>query len=240
MKTLTLFLLLLLGQINTFAEQLPDHMLWDALLKKHIKTNGIDYESFLKDKKNLEVYLKQFESISLKNVTEKEQLALFINAYNAFTIELILSNYSSTLKSIKDIKTPWDNKIYNIGGTKYSLNEIEHKFLRENLKEPRIHFAINCASISCPPLQPYAFLPDQIESQLSEVTTKFINSPEGVRITENKIEISQIFNWFKKDFETEKTTLTNFISKFLNPSIDISKHKISYIDYNWNLNKAEK
>lgn len=240
LKTLILFLLLLLGHFKTFAEQLPNHKLWDVLLKKHVKTNGVDYENFLKDKKALEFYLKQFESISLKEFNEKEQLALFINAYNAFTVDLILSNYSNTLKSIKDIKNPWDNKIYNIAGTKYSLNEIEHKFLRENLKEPRIHFAINCASISCPPLQPYAFLPNQIESQLSDVTTKFINSPQGVRITENKIEISQIFNWFKKDFETEKTTLTNFISKFLNPSLDISKHKISYIEYNWNLNKTEK
>jgi hypothetical protein len=214
-------------------------MLWDALLKKHVKENCVNYENFRKDKKELEIYLKQFESIILKNYNEKEQLALFINAYNAFTIDLILTHYTSTLKSIKDIKNPWGNKICNIGGTNYSLDEIEHQFLREKLKEPRIHFAINCASISCPPLQPYAFLPDKIDTQLTEVTIKFINSPQGTKITDDKIEISQIFNWFKKDFDSEKATVTTFISNYLKPTKDISKHKIIYLEYDWNLNKTQ-
>jgi len=239
MKILLLSMTFIFAIAPIFAEQLPNHMLWDALLKKHVKKNGVDYDSFKKDKKELDDYLKQFEAISLTDFNDKEQLALFINAYNGFTIQLILQHYTSNLKSIKDIKNPWNNKIYNIAGVKYSLDEIEHKFLREKLKEPRIHFAINCASVSCPPLQPFAFLPDKIEEQLTEVTVKFINSSEGVKFLNNEIAISQLFDWFKKDFETDKTTVKDYIAGYLKPSKDISKFKVSFISYNWTLNKAE-
>lgn len=224
------------------AEPQPDHQIFDRLLKKFVKENLVDYSGFLDDRKILQDYLKQFDSVSISKLNKSEQLALFINAYNAFTIELILENYSLKLKSINDIKKPWDIKFCSIEGKKYSLNDIENHFLREKLKEPRIHFAINCASISCPPLQVYAFSPEKIEEQLTEVTFNFMKNPLGVKVNKEVFEISKIFNWFKVDFESKDKTIISFILQYLSPEIkknisDISKITIKYQEYNWNLNE---
>ena len=236
---------LLLPHLLVADEVKVDHSAFDVLLKKYVVDDRVDYQKFLADKNALELYLKQLDTIDYKKLNNNEQLALFINAYNAYTISLILDNYSDKLKSIKDLKSPWDTKFCRIGGEKFSLNDIENKFLREQLKEPRIHFAINCASISCPPLQKFAFQGDLIESQLMEVTKKFINSPFGVKINGQNLELSQIFNWFKKDFEKNGISLVSFIYQYFNLETqktlpDISKITISYQEYQWNLNDVNK
>ena len=236
----TIFFLLLIN-ILPAADPQPNHLIVDGLLKKHVKNNSVDYKSFLLDRVVLQVYLKQFETVIIKNLTRNEKLALYINAYNAFTIDLILENYKKPIKSIKDISSPWDTKFCNIGGVKFSLNEIENKFLREEFNEPRFHFAINCASISCPPLQPFAYFPDKLDDQLTEATTNFMKNPLGVNILNKKLEVSKIFDWYKADFETKESNATSFIFKYLSKEQkenlpELNKITLSYQKYNWNLN----
>jgi hypothetical protein len=223
----------------------PNHEPWNQLLKAHVSPTGIvDYKGFIKDKSKLDAYLKTISANApdRKTWSKNEQLAYWINAYNAFTVSLIVQNYP--VKSIKDlgpalkiplIKDVWHYKFFKIGGQESSLDEIEHSILRKEFEEPRIHFAINCASVSCPPLLNEAFMASNIESQLVKVAKTFVNDKSRNKITANSVEISSIFSWFRGDF-TENGSIVDFLNKYSSIKID-AKAKVSYLDYNWNLNE---
>lgn len=211
-----------------------DHSTWDQFLKKHVDANGnVNYEGIKKDETELKTYLNQFVNNTPKSSwTKNEKLAYWINAYNAFTIKLIVDNYP--LKSIKDIENPWDKKFIPSGGQLISLNHIEHEILRK-MSEPRIHFAINCASVSCPKLLNEAFVAVTLDSQLNKVAKGFINNSKKNELAKNEIKISKIFKWFDKDFE-KNGSIIDFLNSYSNVKID-SNAKIGYLDYNWNINK---
>lgn len=223
----------------------PSHQIWDQLVKSHVKSNGlVNYKGFIQDKAKLEQYLKLVSENApdRKTWSKNEQLAYWINAYNAFTVKLIVDNYP--VESIQDlgpklkiplIKDVWHYKFFKIGGVESSLDEIEHSILRKEFDEPRIHFAINCASVSCPPLLNEAFVADRIEAQLTKVATTFINDPTRNKITPDQAQISSIFSWFSGDF-TKKGTLIDFLNLYSKVKIKPSA-KISHLDYNWNLNE---
>ncbi|MDX5417904.1 MAG: DUF547 domain-containing protein [Hymenobacteraceae bacterium] len=223
----------------------PDHQQWTKLLQKHVAANGdVDYKGFRQDQKMLQLYLDQLSSgIPDPNTwSRNEQLAYWINAYNAFTVKLIVDNYP--LQSIKDlnsrisiplVNTVWDDKFIILGGKKYSLNDIEHRILRKEFEEPRIHFAINCASKSCPKLRREAYTAEKLEFQLKEQTTGFINDPKHNRITPDNPKVSAIFDWFGEDFK-KKGTLTDFLNRYSEVKIKPSA-KISFLDYDWRLNE---
>jgi hypothetical protein len=231
-----------LGQNNSHP---PSHQLFDELLKKHVTPKGmVNYKGFIQDKTKLEKYLDLLSNNApdRKTWSKNEQLAYWINAYNAFTIKLIVDNYP--VKSIKDldpkvsiplVNTVWHIKFFKIGGQDASLDEIEHKILRKEFEEPRIHFAINCASISCPKLLNEAFRSDIIDYQLDKVAKSFINDPSQNKITPNKIEISQIFSWFKGDF-TKNGSLIDYLNQYSSVKIS-SNAKISHLNYDWSLNE---
>jgi hypothetical protein len=164
------------------------------------------------------------------------EMAYWINAYNAFTVDLVLKNYP--LKSIKDIEggKPWDLAFITIGGKKYSLNNIEHDILRKKFSDPRIHFAINCASRSCPRLMNSAFDAAQLDQQLDSMAKAFINDPSKNKIAADKIEISQLFDWYKNDF-SKNGTLIAFLNKYAATKI-LPAAQISYLDYDWSLNES--
>ena len=169
---------------------------------------------------------KYFESFS-----KTKKIAFWINTYNALTIDLILRNYP--LESIKDIKDPWKQRLWKLADLDYNLDEIEHKILRK-MNEPRIHFAIVCASESCPKLQNTAFTAENIEEQLTKATQEFLADTSKNEISENEIKLSKIFKWFKKDFEQDGS-LIDFLNKYT--AIEISdKAKKSFKDYSWDLN----
>ena len=211
-----------------------NHKQWNDLLQKHVTSKGnVDYKGFKKEEKELQVYL----NILAKNLPEKSWsknavLAYWINAYNAYTVKLILDNYPT--KSIKKIDSPWDREFFTLGNKKYSLGEIEHKILRK-MDEPRIHFAINCASYSCPNLLNEAYTEKNLQSQIESSAKSFINDKTKNTITSNKIDISSIFDWFTSDFKKEGT-LIDYLNKYSTVKID-KNAKISYKEYNWNLNE---
>lgn len=223
----------------------PSHQIWDQLVKTHVKSNGmVDYKGFIREKAKLESYLKLLSENApdRKTWSKNQQLAYWINAYNAFTVKLIVDNYPT--KSIRDlgpklkiplIKDVWHYKFFKIGGAESSLDEIEHSILRKEFDEPRIHFAINCASVSCPPLLNEAFVAEKLESQLQKVAVAFINDPTRNKITPDAAQISSIFSWFQGDF-TKKGSLIDFLNLYSKVKIK-SNAKISHLDYNWNLNE---
>lgn len=210
------------------------HASWNDLLQKHVSNNGnVDYKGFKKYQFELNNYFKVLND-SLPNETHSREysLAFWINAYNAFTIDLILRNYP--IKSIKDIKNPWDQRIWKLGNKWYNLNDIEHQILRK-MDEPRIHFAIVCASVSCPKLRNEAYTAEKLEQQLTKATKDFLNDSSKNTLTADKMELSKIFQWFTKDF-TQNGSLIDFINQYYETEIS-SQAKKTFKEYNWDLNE---
>tara|TARA_R110000868_G_scaffold81946_1_gene231681 strand:+ start:2663 stop:3421 length:759 start_codon:yes stop_codon:yes gene_type:complete len=223
------------SQTETTTNAKPiDHKQWNDLLQKHVSSKGnVDYKGFKKDQAALQSYLDALsKNLPEKSWSKEAVLAYWINAYNAYTVKLILDNYP--VKSIKDIKNPWDKEFFTLQNKKYSLGEIEHKILRK-MNEPRIHFAINCASFSCPNLANKAYTEIGLEKQLETAAKSFVNDKTKNTIATDKIEISSIFDWFSGDFKTNGT-LIDFLNKY--SSVKINKNaKVKYKEYNWNLNE---
>jgi len=214
----------------------PIHLLWDELLQKHVSDDGnVNYKSFKTEHKKLLGYISVLSKISLDDyfltLSEEEHLAFWINAYNALTVDLIIRNYP--IKSIKDIKNPWKQRLWKPASLKYNLDEIEHDILRK-MNEPRIHFAIVCASYSCPKLQNKAFTAEGLEKQLTTATKEFLADTNRNEISENSIKISKIFDWFSKDF-TKNGSLIDFLNQYTDINISPNAKK-RYKDYNWALN----
>ncbi|MEP3209175.1 MAG: DUF547 domain-containing protein [Maribacter sp.] len=214
----------------------PDHSKWTSLLAKYVNAKGdVDYKSFQNDAGSLDRYLYQLaENSPEKDWSKNEKLAYYINLYNAATVKLILDNYPTT--SIMDIKNPWGRNWIKTGDGVLSLGNIEHKILRK-MNEPRIHFAINCASFSCPKLLNKAFTADQMQKQLHEVTLEFINDATRNSISKEKMQLSKIFKWYKKDF-TKNGSLADYIKPYTEVEIN-GNADIDFLKYDWNLNEAK-
>lgn len=228
---------------QTNAQEHLTHSIWNDLTSKHVSTKGnVDYKGFLQDEKKLDVYLNELsQQHPDKSWKKNDQLAFWINTYNAFTVKLILKYYP--VNSIKDIagsiykiNTPWDIKFIHIDNETYDLNNIEHGILRKKFKEPRIHFALNCASVSCPKLRNEAYIGEKIDAQLDDQAKCFINNPEKNKITAQDAQLSLIFKWFAGDFKSKKKNAIDFINKYSEEKI-VGTTKISYLSYDWNLNE---
>lgn len=225
----------------------PSHQIWDELLQKHVRANGmVDYKGFIKDGEKLQKYLDLLSkgAPDPNKWSRDERLAYWINAYNAFTIKLIIDNYP--VESIQDlhptikiplVNTVWHKKFFKIGGEEASLDEIEHDILRKRFDEPRIHFAINCASFSCPPLRAEAYKSEKLDKQLDEMAVRFVNDDKRNDIKADQAEVSKIFSWFTKDF-TKNGSLREYLNKYSNVKLN-KDADIDYMEYDWSLNDVE-
>ncbi|WP_299553922.1 DUF547 domain-containing protein [Seonamhaeicola sp.] len=214
--------------------KITTHDAWDNLLKLHVTPKGnVNYKGFKKDHRKLNDYIRHLgENMPTKDWLKHHELAYWINAYNAFTIDLILRHYP--VKSIKDIKDPWKQRHWKLGDVWYNLDEIEHQILRK-MDEPRIHFAINCASVSCPKLQNTAFSSTNLDQQLTKATKDFLSDTTKNQISEDQIELSKLFQWFAKDFK-KYGSLIDFLNRYSDVQIS-EKAKKRFMDYNWGLNE---
>lgn len=214
--------------------QKPDHQLFTAVLQEVVNEEGmVDYKTLVSNRESLKKYLNELITHPpKKDWTKEEVLAYWINTYNAFTLKLIADNYP--IKSIRDIKSPWEQKIIPYKGQNISLNHVEHQILRK-MGEPRIHFAINCASISCPVLADEVYLAEDLDEQLENATRKFLNDTSRNLISEHSLQLSKIFKWFKKDF-TAEGDLTDFINTYTETVLTPGT-PIKYLEYNWDLNE---
>jgi len=235
MKKTVFFILLLFWALQLKAQTI----ILDNLLKKHVNNNGwVNYTTFKNELEKLDNYIVYLtKTTPNKKWSKNKEKAFWINAYNAYTIKLILENYP--LKSILDFKIneedAWNIPFAKIGGKYYTLNVIEHEILRKKFNDPRIHVGINCASVSCPKLANFAFTEKNVDSKLEDLMKKFINDNSRNKINSKKIKLSKIFEWFTEDF-TKKGSLIDYLNQYSSIKIN-KKAKISFLNYDWKLNK---
>ena len=231
-----------------------DHATWDALLKAHVMagadgTNRIGYAGFkAKDQAALKSYIKALETVQPTKLGRNEAFAFWANLYNAKTIDIVLDAYP--VKSIKDINLgggllasvtggPWKAKVLKVAGVEMSLDDIEHGLLRPVFKDPRIHYAVNCASIGCPNLSRDAFTGATLDTQLDAGAKAYVNSPRGVRADPDGITASSIYNWFVADFGGDETGVIKHLKRYADPLLKPKLESITEIadyGYDWTLN----
>jgi Protein of unknown function, DUF547 len=219
------------------------HAVWDTLLHRHVGADGwVDYEGFRRDSGLLKQYLTTLSGAHPNDRywTREEQMAYWINAYNAFTVQLVTQHYP--VPSIKDIKrgvpfinTVWDIQFIKIEGYQYDLNNIEHNILRPVFKDARVHAAVNCASYSCPALRAEAYVPERLDAQLTDAMQRFVRDPLKNRIEPEKADVSSIFKWFSGDFDRDAGSVRAFINRYT-PAPIAPGTDIDYIEYDWRLN----
>ncbi|MDJ0746640.1 MAG: DUF547 domain-containing protein [Xenococcaceae cyanobacterium MO_167.B27] len=229
------------------------------VLKTYVSDRGlVDYEALQANREKLDQFNQALGSVTpsiYNSWSEAEQLAFLINAYNSLTLQSIIDQ-NPLKKSIRDIPGVWRRRKFELAGNSKTLDNIEHDILRKEFNEPRIHAALVCAAISCPPLRNEPYLPEQIDSQLDDQVRKFIASSHGFKIEQddNRVYLSSIFKWFGEDWVTsygiedkftgnrKEKAILNFISKYLNESereyLQEGQYRISYLDYDWSLNKV--
>jgi len=245
------YILCILFAFNTQAFD-KSHKSFNQLLGQVVSFKGaqtlVDYKSLKKDPANLNNYLEGLSGVKKEDFyswNKSHQLAFLINAYNAFTLKLITYHYP--VKSIKKIggffSSPWKKKFFELLGEKSHLDQIEHGLIRPNYKEPRIHFAVNCASISCPNLQPFAFTGDQLENQLEKSARSFLLDKSKNYIEGKTLYASKIFKWYGGDFKEKFGNFKVFIAKYITgvkatqDLIKSGKVKTKYLEYDWDLNE---
>lgn len=254
MKTLFVALVALLVCFSTSFAQAFDHSHEDltSVLGEFVQMENnrtvVDYAS-LKDRSEiLDRYLTSLEKVSraeFNTFTKDQQLAFLINAYNGFTLKLIISHYPvSSIRKIGGITGPWRVKFFDLLGEKRHLDDVEHNMIRKMFQEPRIHFAVNCASRGCPDLAKTAYEASTLDAQLEDAALTFLSDPALNRLSGDgkRLEVSSIFNWFKKDFVTASGSLQKFLVKYV-PLSEEQKTKVlsgetglEYLDYDWSLN----
>jgi hypothetical protein len=230
----SIFLLFFICCTLSINAQKNKHSRWNQMLQKYVDIQGqVDYKNWLSEKKQLDAYIQTLEKMpSLEMASKAAKLAYWINAYNALTVQLILENYP--LQSIRDLDDPWDTNCFKINDQSYTLGEIEHQILRK-MDEARIHFAINCASASCPKLKNEAYQEKQLEAQLTEATRDFLMDTTKNKLSEEQLQLSRIFLWFGNDFGSKAERL-EFISQY--SGLNLNRPKIDYLTYDWSLNQA--
>lgn len=219
--------------------------LYGALLQQYVKNGEVDYTGLKKKEAQLDSYLDYLAATDPTQMAEKDRFAFYINAYNAYTIKLILTHFEDGRPpgSIKDIGSffskPWSIQFVKIGGKTYTLDNIEHDILRPTFKDPRVHFAINCASKSCPPLLSEPYSSTTLDQQLNDATRAFINNHRENRMEDATLYVSAIFKWFKEDFQNDPV---RFFEQYAQNGLEkkLADHKgrikVKYLQYDWSLN----
>lgn len=215
-----------------------NHSSFNKLLQSYVSANGnVNYTGLVKDKSDLKAYIIALTKINPSSLSKNEKLAYWINAYNALTLDQIITNYPTTsILKIANGKV-WDQTLsYKFDGKTLTLNQIEKKILLGNdLFDARIHFAVNCAAVSCPSLINKAYTADNVQALLTQNTKAALSNPTFNKISTAKSSISMLFNWYKADFDKAEGSVINFINKYSSTKVN-SNTKIDYLEYNWNLN----
>ncbi len=228
-----------------------DHSTFDSLLRTHVTEGGlVDYDAFA-GSAEFQVYLRALAETRPDDLPRAERLALWINAYNAYTIQLInqhqeresIRNINKTLGFISG-KGPWKERMAEVGGRRWTLDEIEHEIIREEFREPRIHFAVVCAAMGCPLLRNEAYTGRELDRQLDEQTRAFLlesTAKNRVDPASGTVFLSPIFDWYREDFPEGKEGLGRYLAAFFPPGphrefLEGGRFEIRFTDYDWSLN----
>ena len=222
-----------------------NHSVYGTLLKKNVSREGrVNYQGFKDSENALNHYLELLAKQKIKLLSSHEQLAFLINAYNACTIKLILTH--TNVKSIRDIEAGkrWKLKFVRLSTGVFSLNEVEHELIRRKFAEPRVHFALVCASKSCPPLRNEEYRGEKLNAQLDDQARRFLSKKNNAFYSETAktLYLNAIFDWYRGDFTTSYNGVLNFVENYLPGGIKSQVHennkniKIEFLDYDWALN----
>jgi hypothetical protein len=232
---------------STFAAADFDHAKFDQALKTYVNDKGlVDYNGIARDQA-FKAYVQALQSADLDSMSGDEQLAFWINAYNAVTIDKVIA--FKPKKSVRETLIPgvwtgtkfFTTREHTVAGNQLSQDDIEHEILRKQFKDPRIHFAIICASSGCPPLPRFAYTGENVQAKLAVETRTYINSRRGTRIddAENTLYLSKLFDWFAGDFESKSGSVLAFIKPYLEEktrSFVNRNPRIDFLEYDWSLN----
>ena len=223
------------------------HAAWDALLRKHVvvlpgaHASQVRYDGFAADRKALQAYLGALSAVDRARFDawpKNERKAFLLNAYNAFTVEKILTRWPD-IRSIWDFGkifgNPFKDDFFRLLGGPMTLDRIEHGMLRKpgDYDDPRVHFAVNCASIGCPMLREEAYVPARLDAQLDEQAARFLSDRSRNRFRDGRLEVSKIFDWFKEDFEPRGRFFSTYAKALDYPGGDVP---VDFLDYDWSLN----
>lgn len=250
-RFLPVLLLILCTDLYAFDHQ---YQQYGNVLRKYVKNSRVDYASLQQDRTGIDGFVKDLAAVTgaeYGSWSRDQQLAFWINAYNGWFLQIVIDRYPLRGKrlfgalypenSVQRIPGIWDNIKITAAGRSVSLNDIEHKIIRRLFQEPRIHFAIVCASVGCPVLASEPYLPETLSSQLDEAAKKFLNDPAKARWNERekKLEVSPIFEWFPEDFEAAGGPVA-FVTRYgpdsLVSLVKTRKFKVDYLEYDWSLN----
>lgn len=243
-----------LGAKGPKATMTVDHSAWDKLLAKYVVSapDGINRFAYRRvtsgDKSALKAYVAALQDVRVSALDGNEQRAFWINLYNALTIDVVLDRYP--VKTIRDISIspglfslgPWGKALVAVESRKLSLDNIEHDILRKGWRDPRVHYAVNCASISCPNLMATAFTGAKLEQLLDDGARDYVNHPRGVRVEGGKVTLSSIYSWYRRDFGRNDVEVLHHISVYAKPALKKQLAGIDRIDgydYDWSLNEAK-
>jgi len=209
----------------------------DGFFKTHVKNGKVDYTEIKKDPTVLYELVEMAKTISVSKDKADDYQAFWINGYNLTVIMGVMNNYP--LKSPLDKDGFFDKTTYDIGGTVTTLNDIENKLLRKVFpKEARFHFVLVCGGLGCPPIINEAYIPSKLNAQLERQTNLALNDTNFIRVKKNKVEVSQIFEWYPEDFKQDGMNLVDFINKYRTEPLP-EKSKVSYYQYDWRLNQSK-
>ncbi|MBL7978998.1 MAG: DUF547 domain-containing protein [Bacteroidetes Order II. Incertae sedis bacterium] len=231
-----------------------EHGDFTEVLQKYVDEEGmVDYAALKTDRGRLDAYLIRLAQNDPDRLPELERLAYWINVYNAFTLKLVLENYPvRSILRITPLPIPgktsaWDLESVTVGGKRFTLTAVEHEIIRKEFKEPRIHFALVCAAMSCPKLRREAYEGIRLDEQLTDQAVVFLaeKHKNDLNPTADTIRLSKIFSWFASDFEQGGQTVQQYLSRFfpyedlLRTKLEKNAFKIRYTDYNWGLNRKK-
>ena len=232
-----------------------DHGAWAAFLDRYLVVvdggaNRVAYGAVSEsDRAALDGYVARLEAVPISAYRRDEQMAFWINLYNAMTVQVVLEHYP--VESIRDIDIspglfsdgPWGKKLVGVEGEELSLDDIEHRILRPIWRDPRIHYVVNCASIGCPDLRPEPYRSDRLEDQLEAATRDYVNDPRGARIDDGALTVSSLYRWYEVDFGGSEPAVLEHLGRYAEPALARALGGFSEIDeyrYDWRLNDARR
>jgi hypothetical protein len=230
-----------------------DHAPWHQFLSRHLRpgqdgVNRLDYATVgAESKAELRAYLAYLAAVPVSTLSRPEQMAFWINLYNALTVQVVLDHYPvDTIRAI-DISPglfsngPWRARLIEVEGEPLSLDDIEHRILRPIWRDPRVHYAVNCASLGCPNLQPVPFEAAELDRMLDAAAIEFVNGPHGARLGADGLWVSSIYVWFEEDFGGDEAGVIRHLLAYATPGLAMRLQKLDGIaahGYDWSLNDA--
>jgi hypothetical protein len=239
---LSFLILLVIALPGLALENKINNDIWAELLRKYVHEGVVDYAGFQRDEDKLDLYLAELAAYNPEELTRDARFAFYVNVYNAWTVKLILSAYPD-IESIRELgnifKTAWEKPIVQLENGTFTLDDIEHGILRPRFKDPRIHFVVNCASISCPPLRSEPYTAERLEEQLEDATRRFLNHPDNYRLDGANFYVSRLFKWYGEDFNNDAIGFyLKYADEALKARLQAAGQSLSvkYLKYDWGLN----